>query len=95
MPYNIPKTKYLGIKFDPNKPFSLDYNFLFGKIRSKTENWNSKFISQAGWVTLIKSNHQSIPTYVMQTKILEKSECATLDKAYKKILCCGLWSPQW
>lgn len=53
------------------------------KIKSKTKKWKIIFISQAGQATLIKSSLQFIPTYFMQTKILKKTECATLDKSYK------------
>lgn len=84
MPYLISKTKYLGISFDPRKPHIFNCNDILEKVKSKTSNWCKNFISQAGRLTLLKSNIQSLPSYVMQTNILTKKSGDLLDKEYKK-----------
>lgn len=91
MSYIIPKTKYLGIEFDPLKPYSYDFKNLLEKIKSKTGNSNCRFISQVGRITLIKSNLQSIPTYTLQTKILKSLNVHPWIKS-TKIFYGGLWS---
>lgn len=86
MPFRITKTKYLGIVFDPRKPHIYNCNNILEKVRNKTQNWCKNFISQAGRVTLLKSNIQSIPTYFMQTNILTMKDSENFDKEYKKFL---------
>lgn len=58
MPHKISRTKYLGVEIDSNKPHAFDINSILGKVKSRTNAWSSRFVSQAGRVTL--SSHSNL-----------------------------------
>ena len=56
------------------------YQYLVDTIRKRIEGWQTKYLSMAGWATLIKASITSIPTYAMQTMLLPQKICPHIDK---------------
>lgn len=49
---------------------STTLNFLKDKVRNQVQNWDGRWISQAGREILVKSVVQSLPTYTMSVFLL-------------------------
>ena len=62
------------------------YQFIVDRIRHKIEVWQSKFLSMAGRVTLIRSSSNAIPIFSMQTTLLHRQICQDIDKLNRRFL---------
>ena len=72
--FDIPTTTqigtYLGTPIFTTHRKANAYQYLVDKIQKKIEGWQVKYLSVAGYVTLIKSTSTSIPINAMQTTLL-------------------------
>lgn len=73
------KSKYLGIPLFLHHKKSIAFEDLKSKISSRISGWKSKFLSQAGRTTLIKTAANEIPAYKMFLFLFPKSFCLDLD----------------
>ena len=62
---------------------------IFVGCRSSQEGWQSKLLSMAGRVTLIKSVSSTIPNYIMQTSFLPTKPCHAIDRIHRNFLWCN------
>ena len=56
-------------------------------IQTRIKGWQAKYLSMAGWATLIKASVTSIPIYAMQTTLLPQKISHQIDK----MSCTFLW----
>lgn len=58
-------TTYLGLSNMMGRSKSATLGFLKDRVRKTVQNWDGRWISQAGREVLVKSVAQALPTYVM------------------------------
>ena len=89
--FGIPTTDrigiYLGTPIFTTRRTTNSYQFLVDKIQKRIEGWQAKYLSMAGWATLIKATVASIPIYAMQTTLLPQKISRQIDK----MSCNFLW----
>ena len=71
---------YLGTPFFTTRCMASSYQYLVENISKRIEGWQTKYLSMAGQATLIKASITSIPTYMMQTKLLPQKVYHQIDK---------------
>ena len=71
---------YLGTSIFSTRRTASSYQYLVDNIRKRIEGWQARYLSMAGWATLIKASVTSIPIYAMQTAILPQKICHHIDK---------------
>ncbi|MQL98153.1 hypothetical protein Taro_030857 [Colocasia esculenta] len=78
--------RYLGVPIRFGRARVADYKSLIDKINAKIVSWKSKFLSQAGRVTLINSVLSSIPIYTAAATSIPKSVIKYIEKACARFL---------
>ncbi|CAL1369065.1 unnamed protein product [Linum trigynum] len=73
--------RYLGVPVIHGRIIRKTYRYIIDKIDQKITSWKARTLSLAGRVTLALSVLNAIPTYVMQTMMLN----AIIDKIDQKI----------
>ena len=71
---------YLGTPIFTSRRKVSSYQFIIDKIRNKIEGWQTRYLSVARRVTLIKSITNTIPIYSMQTTLLLEKTCKEIDR---------------
>ena len=61
---------YLGTPIFTTHRTAPSYQYLVDNIQTRIEGWQAKYLSMAGWATLIKASVTSIPIYAMQITLL-------------------------
>ncbi|KAL8534351.1 hypothetical protein ACS0TY_010387 [Phlomoides rotata] len=74
---------YLGIPTSIGRSREACFRTVVNRVTKKLKDWNSKTLSQAGKLALVKSVAQAIPTYLMTCFKLPK---ATIDRIKSTIL---------
>ena len=81
--FGVPLTtnmgRYLRIPSIHGRVKAGTYQELLDKVNSKIQSWKMRFLSLAGRHTLIQSVISSIPSFQMQSALLRKGLCNTLD----------------
>lgn len=67
--------KYLGVLILHEKVNCRSFQFILDKVDQRLNNWKSKVLPFAGWVTLTKSVIQALPSYVMQVTFIPRFIC--------------------
>ena len=76
--------KYLGLPMASGKSKVNTFKDLLEKITKRVMGWKEKFISKAGWETLIKTIAQAIPTYSMSIFKIPKTLCDAINSTMAK-----------
>ena len=74
--------RYLGLPSLIRKSKREVFGFLKDRLRSQTQGWQNKLLSQAEKEILIKAVSQAIPSYCMSTFLLPKTHKLDLLKYY-------------
>ena len=74
--------RYLGVPLINKKVNKSTYQFIVDKVQQRLSGWKAKFLNLTG-----RATHTAIPNYVMQTALLPKSTCNSLNKINRS--CCG------
>ncbi|XP_074372587.1 uncharacterized protein LOC141713189 [Apium graveolens] len=77
---DIGKSKYLGLPSLVYRSKKKVFNYLKEKIIQKIESWDSKLLSRAGKLVLLKNVVQSIPAYAMSCFLMPKSLCQEIHR---------------
>lgn len=85
--YKTGSISYLGIPLFKGKTKVPHFKYLLDKINAKLVGWQSKFLSQAGRITLIKSVLSSFPIYSASVVVI----LYTIHKQIEKICANFLW----
>ena len=89
--FGIPTTDhigtYLGTPIFTTHHTARSCQYLVDNIQTRIEGWQAKYISMAGWATLIKASITSIPIYAMQITLLPQKISHHIDK----LSCNFLW----
>ncbi|KAF3433898.1 hypothetical protein FNV43_RR25001 [Rhamnella rubrinervis] len=78
------ETMYLGNKLIMGRSKIGDYNRIKDKLQLRLDGWQSKLLSKAGKITLIKSVAQSIPVYSMSYSRFPKKVCSDMDDMVRR-----------
>lgn len=81
---------YLGIPLFKGRQKIVHFKYLVDRIQSKLAGWQSKFISQAGRVTLIKAVLSSLSIYTASAISVPKSICRQIDSICSNFFWQGL-----
>lgn len=95
--FDIPTMMQMGMYLETpiftTRQTASAYQYSVDKIKKKIE-WQAKYLSMVGYLTLVKSLVASIPIYAMQTTPLPWK----VSRQYDKLSCQFLWgntSQQW
>ena len=78
--------KYLGMPLLTKRKSTPALQLLLDKIHTCIRAWQSKLLSQAGRLTLIKSVLSPLKYYQMQTTVLLKGTTSNIDRAIRDFL---------
>lgn len=78
--------KYLGLPLTHRKLRRVDYQTLVNKVAGRLAGWQGRFLSIAGWTTLVKSVLTSIPIYFLTTFKTPKAVLQALDHIRRRFL---------
>ncbi|XP_016694234.1 uncharacterized protein [Gossypium hirsutum] len=71
--------RYLGLPTMVGRQKKVSFQVLKDKIKQRTDNWSTRFLSQGGKEVFIKAALQAIPTYSMACFLLSKSLCDEME----------------
>ncbi|KAA3478765.1 Retrovirus-related Pol polyprotein LINE-1 [Gossypium australe] len=77
---------YLGVPLLHDRVTKNTLNFVVDRIRRKLQSWDARKLSFAGRITLAQSVLLSIPTYFMQTMMISKGVCDTIEKVVRHFI---------
>ncbi|GKV23692.1 hypothetical protein SLEP1_g33394 [Rubroshorea leprosula] len=77
---------YLGIPITHTRHSHKNYGYILEKVQRRLSNWKSANLSLAGRKILVQSVTASIPTYTMQTTLLPKTTCDSIDRLNRDFL---------
>ncbi|KAA3453866.1 reverse transcriptase [Gossypium australe] len=77
---------YLGVPLLHDRVTKNTLNFIVDKIRRKLQSWDARKLAVAGRITLAQSVLLSIPTYFMQTMMIPKGVCDTIEKLVRQLI---------
>ena len=78
--------KYLGVPLHHSRVKADSFNYITKKIMHRLSSWKASSLSLAGRLTLCKSIVLAIPTYAMQTSLLPKKVCDSMDSLCRHFL---------
>ena len=82
--------KYLGVPLIHKRVKRYTYQYLVYETNQKLSSWKSKVLSFAGRVVFTQTVLSALPTYTMQTALLPKGGCHSLEKICR----CFVWGAQ-
>ncbi|GLT96250.1 hypothetical protein SLE2022_138910 [Rubroshorea leprosula] len=77
---------YLGIPITHTRHSHKNYGYILEKVQRRLSNWKSANLSLAGRKILVQPVTASIPTYTMQTTLLPKTTCDSIDRLNRDFL---------
>lgn len=80
---------YLGLPIGGNPDSISFWEPVISKFRDRLSSWKARFISRAGWATLVKAVLNNLPTYYMSLFEVTPGVVKELDKIRKRFLWSG------
>ncbi|WOL07716.1 hypothetical protein Cni_G16463 [Canna indica] len=78
--------KYLGAVISPRMPQEHAHDFLFDQLNSELDSWQTKYLSQAGRVTLIKYVLTSVPIHSMSISWFSQASMTKINSIISNFL---------
>ncbi|KAH1031338.1 hypothetical protein J1N35_043512 [Gossypium stocksii] len=78
---------YLGVPLLLNRVTKGTFQFLIDKFQRKLNGFDARLLSMAGRITLVKSVLQTIPSYLMQSAMIQLGVCQQIDQMVRRIEC--------
>lgn len=79
-------TTYLGLPNFMGRNKKAIFGYLKGRMQSRFEGWDKKYLSKGGKELMLKTVSQSLPSYVMSIFLLPKQLCSEMES-----LMCKYW----
>lgn len=76
--------RYLGVFFSSFYPTKTDLRSIVTKMEEQINLWEAGFLSKARRVTLIQSNHESLPSYTCASTLLPSHIAKSIDSIHRK-----------